>query len=191
MADLATTVFPDIRLSHFELYVGDVACMEDFYTRHLGFVVTDRGQGEQAMVFLSRHPDEHHQLVLNPRQSHQALESPVDHISFRVDSLANLRLFYNALLSAPASLQSVSHGTTWSIYFRDPEENRLELFTDTPWHVNQPCRFEIDFALSDEELLEFTGQKIKNLPGYRKVEDWRQSHAAAVGCGGENGVPGR
>ena len=189
MADLATTAFPNIRLSHFELYVGDVAGMEDFYTRHLGFVVTDSGQGEQAVVFLSRHPEEHHQLVLNPRQSHQTLESPVDHISFRVDTLASLRLFYNSLLSAPASLQSVSHGTTWSIYFRDPEENRLELFTDTPWHVNQPCRFEIDLALSDEELLEFTGQKIKNLPGYSKVEDWRLSHAAAVVSGDENGVP--
>ena len=69
------------------------------------------------MVFLSRNPDEHHQLVLNPRQSLKSVESPVDHISFRVDSIEKLRVFNNALLSSSTILQTVSHGTTWSIYF--------------------------------------------------------------------------
>lgn len=182
MVNSTPTSFPNISLSHFELYVSDVAGMEKFYTRHLGFVVTDRGEGDGAMVFLSRNPDEHHQLVLNPRQSHTPVESPLDHIAFRVDSISSLRVFYKSLVSAAGSLQTVSHGTTWSIYFRDPEDNRLELFTDTPWHVNQPCRFEIDFALSDKELLEFTRQKIANLPGFKEVEDWRKSHINSVGC---------
>ena len=172
--------FPNIALSHFELYVLDVVSMEEFYTRHLGFVVTDRGEGENGMVFLSRHPDEHHQLVLNPRQSDKAVESPVDHISFRVDSISNLRVFHEALLSSATSLQTVSHGTTWSIYFRDPEDNRLELFTETPWHVNQPCRFEIDFALPNGKLLEFTEHKIKDLPGFRAVNDWKKSHIDSI-----------
>jgi hypothetical protein len=74
----------------------------------------------------------------------------------------------------------VSHGTTWSIYFRDPEDNRLELFTDTPWHVNQPCRFEVDFAMSNEELLEFTERRIKDLPGFVEVSKWRESHSKTV-----------
>ena len=168
--------FPDIYLSHFELYVRDIVSMEEFYTRYLGFVVTDRGKGKNAMVFLSRNPDEHHQLVLNSRQSHKAVKSPVDHISFRIDSIANLRVFHKALLSSSTTFETVSHGTTWSIYFRDPEENRLELFTDTPWHVNQPCKFEIDLGLSNEELLEYTEHRIKALPGFREVEDWRKLH---------------
>ncbi len=170
-------------LSHFELYVRDTVSMEEFYTSYLGFVVTDRGEGKNAMVFLSRNPAEHHQLVLNPRQSHKAVESPVDHISFRIDSIANLRVFHKALLSSSTTFETVSHGTTWSIYFRDPEENRLELFTDTPWHVNQPCRFEINLELSDEKLLEFTEQTIKDLPGFRAVEDWRQSHIDSISTG--------
>ena len=132
------------------------------------------------MVFLSRNPDEHHQLVLNPRESFKPVESPVDHISFRIDSLVNLRVFYKALLSSSTTLQTVSHGTTWSIYFRDPERNRLELFTDTPWHVNQPCRFEINLELSNEKLLEFTEHRIKNSPGFRAVEDWRKSHIDSI-----------
>ena len=89
MDQLDISSFPSLYLSHFELYVLDVACMEEFYTRYLGFVVTDRGEGRNGMVFLSRNPDEHHQLVLNPRQSHKTVESPVDHISFRIDSIAN------------------------------------------------------------------------------------------------------
>jgi len=172
--------FPSIYLSHFELYVLDVASMEEFYTRYLGFVVTDRGEGKNAMVFLSRNPDEHHQLVLNPRQSHKTVESPVDHISFRIDSIANLRVFHKALLSGPTVLETVSHGTTWSIYFRDPEGNRLELFTDTPWHVNQPCKFKINLELSNEKLLEFTEHRIKDLPGFRTLADWKKSHADSI-----------
>ena len=172
--------FPNISLSHFEIYVDDVAIVEDFYTRHLGFVVTDRGEGENGMVFLSRNPSEHHQLVLNPRQGYKTIKSPVDHISFRIDSMADLRVFYKSLLCSSTALQTVSHGTTWSIYFRDPEGNRLELFTDTPWHVNQPCRFEINFELSNKELLEFTEHKIKDLPGFRKVETWRDSYFKAA-----------
>lgn len=167
--------FPNIRLSHLELYVLDVATMEEFYQRYLGFVVTDRGEGSDAMVFLSRNPEEHHQLVLNPRQLPEPVESPVDHISFRMDSITDLRVFYKALQLSPTELQTVSHGTTWSIYFRDPEGNRIELFTDTPWHVNQPCKFDINFDLSNQDLLEFTENKIKDLPGFSKIEDSSES----------------
>jgi len=172
--------FPNIQLSHFELYVVDTPSMEKFYTDYLGFVVTDRGEGKDAMVFLSRNPDEHHQLVLNPRQSKKTIESPIDHISFRVDSIENLRVFHNSLKSSSATLQTVSHGTSWSIYFRDPEGNRLELFTDTPWHVNQPCRFEIDFQMTNDELLEFTKHRIKDLPGFDSVKNWRESHFKSI-----------
>ncbi|MGC9491473.1 VOC family protein, partial [Vibrio genomosp. F10] len=55
-------IFPNIQLSHIELYVQDLAKMEDFYKSKLGFVVTDRGEGQNGMVFLSRNPEEHHQI---------------------------------------------------------------------------------------------------------------------------------
>lgn len=176
MNNIQAPEFPNISLSHFELYVEDRANMELFYTRFLGFVVTDRGSGDDAMVFLSRNPEEHHQLVLNPVKSHKKFESPLDHISFRVSSLNNLRVFHDVLKASTATLQTVSHGNTWSIYFRDPENNRLELFTDTPWHVNQPCRFEIDFKLTNDELLKFTELKIKDSPGFEKINKWKESN---------------
>lgn len=171
----------NMSLSHFELYVQDAVRMEDFYARYLGFVVTDRGEGPDALVFLSRNPDEHHQLVLNPRPSRPVSDSSLDHISFRVGSLGSIRTIYSALTTAPnTSLEAVSHGTTWSIYFRDPEGNRLEVFTDTPWHVPQPCRFSIDLELNDDELYEFTEKRIRDLPGFKSAEEWRKSHKIDV-----------
>jgi catechol-2,3-dioxygenase len=181
MSSTNTTTFPSIALSHFELYVNDVVSMEAFYTRYLGFVVTDRGAGTTGMVFMSRNPGEHHQLVLNPRQLESTSESPVDHISFRVDSLASLRRFHESLTTSSAELQTVSHGTSWSLYFRDPENNRLELFADTPWHVDQPCRFEIDFQLSNQRLIDFTRASIEDLPGFGDVDIWRSAHAQLLG----------
>lgn len=179
---------PNLTLSHFELYVRDLERMEAFYTRRLGFVVTDRGDGPDALVFLSRNPDEHHQLVLNLQPSRRASDSPLDHISFRVVSLEDVRAVHVALKGEPgAAIEAVSHGTTWSVYFRDPEGNRLEVFADTPWHVAQPCRFPIDLALDDERLRAETERRIRELPGFRRAEDWKEAHAGSMsGKGGSD-----
>lgn len=156
-------------LSHFELPVSDLASMEDFYVRILGFAVTDRGApGRGEMVFLSRDPSEHHQLVL--RQAAGAGDGPrtVDHFAFRVDSLAVLRGVHGGLAAEPGlAFATVSHGTTWSLYFHDPEGNRLEVFADTPWHVDQPVRFEVDLALPDDALTRATEAAIRDRPGFR------------------------
>ncbi len=51
------------RLSHVGLYVHDVPKMLDFYTKVLGFVVSD-GAPDGRITFLSRNPSDHHQVVL-------------------------------------------------------------------------------------------------------------------------------
>jgi len=173
---------PNLTLSHFELYTRDLSKMESFYTQCLGFVVTDRGQGNEGLVFLSRSPMEHHQLVLNPDPSERVRDSPLDHIAFRVASLPDVRAVHARLRNDPgAAAEAVSHGNTWSVYFRDPEGNRLEVFTDTPWHVAQPCRFPIDFALDDQQLRAETERRIRDLPGFRPAGDWKRTHAGAFG----------
>ena len=160
--------WPDIALAHFELFVRDLPRMEGFYTGALGFEVSDRGDGPGGLVFLSRNPREHHQLVLNPDAERRPDESPLDHISFRVGSLADLRRFHAALDGHATDIATVSHGNAWSIYFRDPEGNRLELFVDTPWEVAQPVRFEIDLTLPDDTLATATEARIRDLPGFRR-----------------------
>ncbi|ESP94664.1 MULTISPECIES: VOC family protein [Pseudoalteromonas] len=176
-------VFPDMQLSHIELYVQDLAKMETFYTSKLGFVVTDRGEGQNGMVFLSRSQLEHHQIVLSPIQSRRTQESPIDHISFRVKNIDELKLFNSSLKSVSGiRLQAVSHGTTWSIYFYDPENNRFEIFTDTPWYVNQPCKFAVNLELSNEELIKFTENEIKNMRGFSPKKDWETVHKKNLGA---------
>ncbi len=173
---------PSMSLSHIELYVQDLAKMEQFYTQNLSMLVTDRGEGNQGMVFLSRSPEEHHQIVLNPGKSHRTIESPIDHIAFRVSNISDLRKLNASLqLNSEIKIQAVSHGTAWSIYFRDPENNRFEIFCDTPWYVNQPCKFSVDITKTDEELIEFTKNKIKDMPGFTDATAWHNDHRDKIG----------
>lgn len=151
-----------LSLSHFEIKVRNLPVLEAFYTSVLGMVVTDRSE---TMVFLSGHPDEHHQVVLNGGELPQP-GGANHHIALRVDNLDALRTYHAALSrDANPSVKTVSHGNSWSVYFNDPENNRLELFTDTPWHVRQPAYFEMDLSMSDDEILAWTEAKVAHLPG--------------------------
>src|SRR6266478_6728786 len=61
----ATSRPPRLRFSHFGLSVQDIHAMERFYCDLLGFSVTDRGEALGfELVFLSRSPEDHHQIVL-------------------------------------------------------------------------------------------------------------------------------
>jgi catechol-2,3-dioxygenase len=165
---------PEVAFSHFGLYVHDLAAMADFYSRVLGFTVTDRGLlGATELVFLSRDPAEHHQLVLASGRPEPLPFNVVNQISFRVRSLAALRHFHGALQHERVSeIAPVTHGNAISLYFRDPEGNRVELFLDTPWHCTQPCREPIDLSASDEEILARIEKLVRGLPGFKRRETW-------------------
>lgn len=169
------TSTPNLSLSHLELCVKDVERMERFYTEVLGFVATDRGKEKNGMVFLSRSPDEHHQIVLSPGGNGNS--GALDHIALRVDALDALRCIFNVLKKrGDVSYETVSHGTTWSIYMKDPEGNRVEVFADTPWHVAQPVRFKIDLDLPDDELIRQTEDVIRGRPEFGPATDWKKAH---------------
>ena len=99
----------------------------------------------------------------------------------RVGSLEELKRLRRRLLEAEAGLlHCVSHVTTWSVYFRDPENTRMEILTDTPWHVAQPCRFEVDFDQPEEELIEKTEAHARTLHDLRPRADWFAKHSAMI-----------
>ena len=131
-----------LRFSHVGLFVTAMAPMVDFYSGVLGFAITDHGRlGDAVLTFLSRDPREHHQLVLVEGRPPGLPDRIVNQVSFRLDTLGELRQFWRRIArAAPRELVAVTHGNAWSVYFRDPEGNRLEVFTDTPWHVTQPVR---------------------------------------------------
>lgn len=165
--------------SHFGFYVKDLARMRDFYTRILGFQVTDEGVARgRPIVFLSRNPNEHHQIVLvEGRDDDENLV--INQISLRAGSLDDLRDVKAAVEGEPdvEGIDPVDHGTAWSLYFRDPETNRVEIFVDTPWYVAQPRVEALDLGLTDEAIAEATLGRIKDEPTFKPSETWRAGFA--------------
>ena len=161
------------RLSHVGIYVTDVPKMTDFYTRVLGFVVSDHAE-DGRITFLSRNPSDHHQLVLVRGRSPENEKPMVQQVSFNVGTLANVQRVYRKVCAAACKvIDPRCHGNAWSIYFSDPEGNRIEMFCDTPWYVPQPHGYEIDLNKSEDELYRETEALCRAKPGFKPMEEWR------------------
>jgi catechol 2,3-dioxygenase-like lactoylglutathione lyase family enzyme len=163
---------PKMAFAHMGIYVTDVAKMVDFYARVLGFCVTDRARIRDAdLVFLSRNPDAHHQIVLVPGRD-PTHPSTINQISFRVISLSELRRIHAQLVGeAVSSLTPINHGGAWSLYFADPEGNRIELFVQTPLYIPL-ISISLDLGLSEEETYRLTEAMVERTPGHMKRADW-------------------
>lgn len=163
------------------IYVADLARMEDFYTRVLGFAVTDRGElGDLTIVFLSLDPREHHQIILATGRKEGGF-NPINQVSFRLAELAGLKSMARRLQDEGAKdISPISHGNALSVYFRDPEGNRLEIFIDTPWYVRQPLRIPMDLSLPDAALWAWAEAEARRQPGFQSVEEWRAQIARRI-----------
>lgn len=177
---------PGFSFSHFGMYVTDVARLEAFYTRILEFTVTDRGElpgphGTMQLVFLSRDPDEHHQLILVSGRPRDMAFNPINQISLKADSLKTLCAMHRTLVAeGMANIVPVTHGNAVSIYLPDPEGNRLELYFDLPWYVEQPMRVPVD--LGDEAtLMQRLEDHARSLPGFKPRAEWRAEMARRMG----------
>ncbi len=170
-----------LRFSHVGLYVTDMARMVDFYSRVLGFAVTDRGKlGQVALTFLSRDAGDHHQIVLVEGRPEGLPDRIINQVSFRVDTLGELQRFYRRLRAEGRELSPVTHGNAWSIYFRDPEGNRIEVFTDTDWYVAQPVAERIELDRPEDEIRRETEVFCRARPGFRPIAEWRAEIARKI-----------
>lgn len=180
---------PGFRFSHFGMFVTDVARQEDFYVRVLEFTVTDRGRlpgpdGPTDLVFLSRDPDEHHQIVLVSGRPPSLPFNPINQISMRTDALATLQSMRATLeREGCADLVTVTHGNAVSIYARAPEGNRLELYVDLPWYVSQPVRVAFSLDGDEAELMQRLEAHARALPGFRTRAQWRDEMARRMAAG--------
>ena len=175
---------PNLAFSHMGLSVKDIAKMEDFYSRVLGFTVTDRGfAGGMKLVFLSRDPMDHHQIVLatgRPDSLPSNTANPqfgpsINQISFKMGSLADLREINERLQEEGGqNLFPANHGIAWSIYAHDPEGNNLEFFVDSDWYITQPFLIPLDFSFSDEEIVALTRHLCESSPGFEPYGAWRE-----------------
>lgn len=166
---------PKMEMSHIGIWVTDFERMKNFYMRMFGMVVSDEGLLHgAAYAFLTRDPRDHHQIVVAQGRA-PGTETTINQISFRVADLSDLKRVHQTV-TTDGDVQKfliTDHGNAWSVYFWDPEGNRLEAFMDTPWYINQPHRYDLDLTLPDEEIYSRSEAHAKADPTYRPIEDWR------------------
>jgi catechol 2,3-dioxygenase len=166
-------------LGHVGVHVHDFDAMLGFYQRVFGFVISDIKRGtDRSIVFLTSQPEIHHQFVLASGREPDDRSRVINQISFRVPSLTELKHIGAAIKTEQVEdVAIITHGTSWSIYFRDPEGNRMEAFVDTPWYIDQPFRAPIDLDQPDEVLRKDTEALCRNQPGFQSIEEYQRQLA--------------
>jgi catechol 2,3-dioxygenase-like lactoylglutathione lyase family enzyme len=122
----AQTVVKPTRFAHFVLRVRDLEASLAWYQTVLGMEVVHRAG---KLVFLT-YDDEHHRLAL--AETPVAADVPpgapgLDHVAYTLKSLGDLLGTYRRL--AARGIQPawpVNHGFTTSLYYQDPDGNRVE-----------------------------------------------------------------
>ncbi len=176
-----------LRWSHAVIYVRDLNEMVSFYTDALGFQVSDRGEldpnnSSPEIAFLSQVGSDHHQIAFAAVRG-DGPSTTLDHMAFRVDNLAEVKAMAEKLTAdgRATGLHAVNHGNAWSIYFKDPEDNGLEVFCDSPWAVQQPQIQPWDLAMTEEELRANTEEQFGKEAGFMPVDEFYTAHRRRLG----------
>jgi catechol 2,3-dioxygenase len=183
-----------VSLSHLGISVYNFDRMLDFYTRVMGFIISDTDILPFAPIkiaFLTSNPQDHHQLVLVGGRKEEEIPTDPPHggslgsqlfqLSFRLPDLATMKTMKRRIEAEGLHNQvPMNHGNAWALYVRDPEGNALELFVDTPWYVTQPCGFPLDLELSDEAILAETEAYCLAQPECTPMTEWQATQAAKI-----------
>ena len=140
-ANTRPAIDPGTVIGHVHLKVSDLARAEDFYTRVLGFEITNRF-GDSAL-FLSA-GGYHHHLGLNTWHSKGA--APGDprrpglyHFAMLYPDRKALARAVKRVLEEGWEIDGVAdHGVSEAVYLHDPDGNGIELYRDRPreqWQI--------------------------------------------------------
>jgi catechol 2,3-dioxygenase len=130
------------KLGHVVLKVRDVQKAKDFYTRALGLQVAyeDRQRGA---VFLS-FGMEHHELALfqlATGEPPEAAQPGLHHMAWQLGDFAELQAAHRELVELGIPVEAtIEHNVTRSVYFFDPDGNRVELYCDMVSHGFEAMR---------------------------------------------------
>ena len=123
------------KIGHVGLYCRDLPKMVDFYTRVLGFKVSD--VNEKGMTFL-RFGADHHSFVLarmpDDEQKKGVGAIVVQQIALEVadlDTLKRIRKYFLAQgVHVHGKIKHEGPGSDYTFDFDDPEGNRLQFFSE-------------------------------------------------------------
>ena len=123
---------PVQRLNHAVLYVRDLERTKDFYVRVLGFRVVNEMGGRMAFFQAPGSTNDHDLgtfAIGAGAGPSTAGRSSVGlyHLAWEVDTLAELARLAEVLQAEGALTGASDHGTTKSLYARDPDGNEFEV----------------------------------------------------------------
>jgi catechol 2,3-dioxygenase len=120
------------KLGHVVLKVREVQKAKDFYTRVLGLRVAHEDHKRKA-VFLS-FGAEHHELALFQMatgEPPEAAQPGLHHVAWQLGGFAELQAAHRELVELGIPVEAaIEHNVTRSVYFFDPDGNRVELYCD-------------------------------------------------------------
>jgi catechol-2,3-dioxygenase len=136
---LSQAAISPAKFAHFVLRSGQFDKMTEWYRTVLAARIVFR---DERLCFLS-YDDEHHRLALihipglPPRDPESA---GTDHVAYSYRDLGELLATYRRL-KAHGILPHwpINHGVTTSMYYRDPDNNRVELQIDNS-RLRRNCR---------------------------------------------------
>lgn len=180
---MSSTKRPRLDPSHTVVFVHDLDVMISFYSEELGFEVADRGPvGSDEVAFLSTGLS-HHQLAFVTGRTTTDKSNTIDHTAYKSSGdLDDLRELYERLSAHPAvtEIRPTTHGNTWSVYFQDPEKNGVEVYIETPWHVQQPQIRPLDLTRSNDEVHSYTLAEFEHEAGFEDIEQFTRRRAVAL-----------
>jgi catechol-2,3-dioxygenase len=120
------TLIKPAKFAHFVLRVRNLEESIAWYETLLGMEMVHRAEQIAFMTY----DDEHHRMALvqTPVQAEMAPGAPgLDHVAYTLNSLGDLLSTYKRL-KAKGILPAwpINHGLTTSIYYQDPDGNRVE-----------------------------------------------------------------
>ena len=174
----------NVSWSHCVLKVRDLDAMAAFYCEAFGWEVADRGKvGKNTEIaFLTGSSTDHHQMGLMSGRSDDDGGS-LDHNAFRVEKLEDVIAMVE-WVNADDRIGDgfpVTHGNAVSVYFNDPEGNGVEIFCDTPWHVEQPQIGGWDPTASVADILAKVEADFESADEFRSMDEYRADRAAHFG----------
>lgn len=124
------TVSP-AKFAHFVLVTRDMSRLRDWYVA----VLEGRVVYEDPILCFITYDDEHHRIAIGAlpgvEEREPGLRVGLHHTAFTYRDLGDLLFTYRRLKALGiAPFWSINHGPTTSLYYRDPDGNRVELQVD-------------------------------------------------------------
>jgi catechol 2,3-dioxygenase-like lactoylglutathione lyase family enzyme len=125
-----TDVISPARFAHIVLYTKKFQELVDWYCLFLGASITGASQG---LAFLT-YDDEHHRIAIIETPDYKDREPNtvgMAHFAYSYDTLADMAHQYERLKDAGVMpVRTINHGPTTSLYYRDPDQNAVEIQVD-------------------------------------------------------------